>query len=103
MASPTAKLRKNFFPYSYFLPLITVVIYIAVGSLAYTANKHSAFSTSLEILEKTLENIRSGPGTGATLFYDPIKDIAGSVDGSDYNNADKNWACLLYTSPSPRD
>ena len=92
MTGPTTELRKNFFPYSYFLPLITIVIYIAVGSLAYTANKHSAFSTSLQILEKTLENIRSGPGTGATLFYDPIKDIAGSVDGSDYNHADKNWA-----------
>ncbi|MCH2631336.1 MAG: hypothetical protein MKZ89_12850 [Nisaea sp.] len=60
--------------------------------MAYTANNHSAFSTSLQILEKTLETIRSEPGTGATLFYDPIKDIAGSVDGSDYNHADKNWA-----------
>ena len=92
MTRPTAKLRKNFFPYSYLLSLITIVIYIAFSSLAYTANKHSAFTASLQILEKTLETIRSEPGTGATLFYDPIKDIAGSVNGSDYNHADKNWA-----------
>jgi hypothetical protein len=65
---------------------------MAVSSSAHTANNHSAFSTSLQILEKTLETIRSEPGTGATLFYDPIKDIAGSVNGSDYNHADKNWA-----------
>ena len=42
-------------------------------------------------LTTTKEEILLQGASGVRMFYDPIKDIAGSVTGSSYTDADRSW------------
>ena len=86
-----------FFRSSYILTLIPICIYILFGTFSHATDKNLGFETSLKKLDETVKAIRNKKGTGTTLFYDPIEDIAGSVDGAFYNQTDKNWAKAALT------
>lgn len=92
MAKATKVMQDMFFLGRYVLTLIAICIYILVGTFSYATDKHLEFNTSLKKLDEAVKALGTKTGTGTTLFYDPIKDIAGSVDSSFYNQADKNWA-----------
>ena len=92
MAKATKVIQRMFFRSSYILTLIPICIYILFGTFSHATDKNLGFETSLKKLDETVKAIRNKKGTGTTLFYDPIEDIAGSVDGAFYNQTDKNWA-----------
>ena len=92
MAKVTKVIQRMFFRGSYVLTLIPICIYILFGAFSHATDKNLDFNTSLEKLDEAVKAIGNKTGTGTTLFYDPIKDIAGSVDGAFYNQIDKNWA-----------
>ena len=62
-----------------------------------TALSLKSINTSLKKIDEAVKAIGNKTGTGPPLFYDPIKDIAGSVDGAFYNQIDKNWAKAALT------
>ncbi|MBV00143.1 MAG: hypothetical protein CMM24_07260 [Rhodospirillaceae bacterium] len=86
-----------FFRGGVFLKLIPIGIYILFGAYSHATDKNLDFNTSLKKLDEAVKAIGNKTGTGTTLFYDPIKDIAGSVDGAFYNQKDKNWAKAALT------
>ena len=92
MAKVTKVIQGMFFRGSYVLTLIPIGIYILFGAFSHATDKNLDFNSSLKKLDETVKAIGNKTGTGTTLFYDPIKDIAGSVDGAFYNQTDKNWA-----------
>ena len=92
MAKVTKVIQGMFFRSSYVLTIIPIGIYILFGAFSHATDKNLDFNSSLKKLDETVKAIGNKTGTGTTLFYDPIKDIAGSVDGAFYNQTDKNWA-----------
>ena len=75
-------------------------------------NSDTNLFRQIEELKAKKETIFLQEASGVRMFYDPVKDIAGSVTGNHYTDADRSWVesglivydvCLLYTSPSPRD
>ena len=97
MAKGTKVIQRMFFRDSYILKLISIGIYILFATFSYATDKNLDFDTSLKKLDEAVKAIGNNTGTGTTLFYDPIKDIAGSVDGAFYNQTDKNWAKAALT------
>ena len=97
MAKVTKVIQGMFFRGSYVLTLIPIGIYILFGAFSHATDKNLDFNTSLKKLDETVKAIGNKTGTGTILFYDPIKDIAGSVDGAFYNQTDKNWAKAALT------
>ena len=92
MTNITKVIQGMFFRGSVVLKLIPIGIYILFGAYSHATDKNLDFNTSLKKLDEAVKAIGNKTGTGTTLFYDPIKDIAGSVDGAFYNQKDKNWA-----------
>ncbi len=92
MTKVTKVIQGMFFRGSHVLRLIPIGIYILFGAFSHATDKNLDFNSSLKKLDETVKAIGNKTGTGTTLFYDPIKDIAGSVDGTFYNQTDKNWA-----------
>ena len=92
MTKVTKVIQGMFFRGNHVLTLIPIGIYILFGAFSHATDKNLDFNTSLEKLDEAVKAIGNKTGTGTTLFYDPIKDIAGSVDGAFYNQIDKNWA-----------
>ena len=92
MTNITKVIQGMFFRGSVVLKLIPIGIYILFGACSHATDKNLDFNTSLKKLDEAVKAIGNKTGTGTTLFYDPIKDIAGSVDGAFYNQKDKNWA-----------
>jgi len=92
MTNITKVIQGMFFRGGVFLKLIPIGIYILFGPSSHATDKNLDFNTSLKKLDEAVKAIGNKTGTGTTLFYDPIKDIAGSVDGAFYNQKDKNWA-----------
>ena len=97
MAKVTKVIQRMFSRGSYVLTLIPICIYILFGAFSHATDKNLDFNTSLKKLDETVKAIGNKTGTGTILFYDPIKDIAGSVDGAFYNQTDKNWAKAALT------
>ena len=97
MTKVTKVIQGMFFRGSHVLTLIPIGIYILFGAFSHATDKNLDFNTSLEKLDEAVKAIGNKTGTGTTLFYDPIKDIAGSVDGAFYNQTDKNWAKAALT------
>ena len=97
MTNITKVIQGMFFRGSAVLTLIPVGIYIFFGAFSHATDKNLDFNTSLKKLDEAVKAIGNKTGTGTTLFYDPIKDIAGSVDGAFYNQKDKNWAKAALT------
>ena len=97
MTKVTKVIQGMFFRGSHVLTLIPIGIYILFGAFSHATDKNLDFNSSLKKLDETVKAIGNKTGTGTTLFYDPIKDIAGSVDGAFYNQTDKNWAKAALT------
>ena len=97
MTKVTKVIQGMFFRGSHVLTLIPIGIYILFGAFSHATDKNLNFNSSLKKLDETVKAIGNKTGTGTTLFYDPIKDIAGSVDGAFYNQTDKNWAKAALT------
>ena len=97
MTNITKVIQGMFFRGGVFLKLIPIGIYILFGAFSHATDKNLDFNTSLKKLDEAVKAIGNKTGTGTTLFYDPIKDIAGSVDGAFYNQKDKNWAKAALT------
>ena len=97
MTNITKVIQGMFFRGSVVLKLIPIGIYILFGAFSHATDKNLDFNTSLKKLDEAVKAIGNKTGTGTTLFYDPIKDIAGSVDGAFYNQKDKNWAKAALT------
>ena len=97
MTNITKVIQGMFFRGSVVLTLIPVGIYIFFGAFSHATDKNLDFNTSLKKLDEAVKAIGNKTGTGTTLFYDPIKDIAGSVDGAFYSQKDKNWAKAALT------
>ena len=97
MTNITKVIQGMFFRGSVVLKLIPIGIYILFGAYSHATDKNLDFNTSLKKLDEAVKAIGNKTGTGTTLFYDPIKDIAGSVDGAFYNQKDKNWAKAALT------
>ena len=92
MTKVTRVIQGMFFRRGVVLTLIPIGIYILFGAFSHATDKNLDFNTSLKKLDEAVKAIGNKTGTGTTLFYDPIKDIAGSIDGAFYNQKDKNWA-----------
>ena len=97
MAKVTKVIQGMFFRGSYVLTLIPIGIYILFGAFSHATDKNLDFNASIKKLDGAVKAIGNKKGTGTTLFYDPIKDIAGSVEGAFYNQTDKNWAKAALT------
>ena len=97
MTKVTKVIQGMFFRGSHVLTLIPIGIYILFGAFSHATDKNLDFNSSLKKLDETVKAIGNKTGTGTILFYDPIKDIAGSVDGTFYNQTDKNWAKAALT------
>ena len=97
MTKVTKVIQGMLFRGSHVLTLIPIGIYILFGAFSHATDKNLDFNTSLEKLDEAVKAIGNKTGTGTTLFYDPIKDIAGSVDGAFYNQTDKNWVKAALT------
>jgi hypothetical protein len=97
MAKVTKVIQGMFFRGSYVLTLIPIGIYILFGAFSHATDKNLDFNASIKKLDGAVKAIGNKTGTGTTLFYDPIKDIAGSVEGAFYNQTDKNWAKAALT------
>ncbi|MBH67376.1 MAG: hypothetical protein CMM58_03395 [Rhodospirillaceae bacterium] len=48
-------------------------------------------------LENNINKLKTKSGTGIEMFYDPVRDEAGSTNGEPYNQADREWVetCLI--------
>lgn len=97
MVKATKLIKAMLFRSSYVLTLIPIGIYILFGTFSHATDKNLDPNTSLKKIDEAVKAIGNKTGTGTTLFYDPIKDIAGSVDGAFYNQTDKNWAKAALT------
>ena len=97
MVKATKLIKAMLFRSSYVLTLIPIGIYILFGTFSHATDKNLDPNTSLKKIDEAVKAIGNKTGTGTTLFYDPIADIAGSVDGAFYNQTDKNWAKAALT------
>ena len=76
-----------------------VVVPIAIGVLTLGFGGTSFADTRYDItlkqqvsnLEENKEKFDAQSSSGVQMFYDPVKDVAGSVTGDAYTNGDKAW------------
>ena len=54
-------------------------------------NSDTNLFRQIEELKAKKETIFLQEASGVRMFYDPVKDIAGSVTGNHYTDADRSW------------
>ena len=87
--------------------------YVALGVLGYVAALLTAFYSFRMVFRvffgppvpeaRELEEGRMAHGEHANPMTGEAEDTDVGFPGADHHIAERDWPCLLYTSPSPRD
>ena len=69
-----------------------VVLTLCFGGTSFADTRYDiTLKKQIANLEENKENFYAQSSSGVQMFYDPVKDVAGSVTGEAYTNGDKAW------------